>query len=63
MYNGMEGLITKFAAGIAAALVPLMLQYLGDTRDSPWGIITAGPLCGLFFVLAWRAFRRHPLES
>ena len=63
MYNGMEGLITKFAAGIAAALVPLMLEYMGDTRELPWGIISAGPICGLFFCLAWQAFRRHPFDS
>jgi GPH family glycoside/pentoside/hexuronide:cation symporter len=63
MYNGMEGLITKFAAGIAAALVPLMLQYMGDTKEHPWGIVSSGPICGLFFYLAWRAFRRHPFDS
>ncbi len=62
MYNGMEGLITKFAAGVAGALVPLMVVHLGGTPSSPWGILLAGPLCGLTFFLGWAAFRKHPFE-
>jgi len=62
MYNGMEGLITKFAAGIAGALVPLMVTYIGGSPSSPWGILAAGPICGLFFFLGWYSFRKHPFD-
>ena len=62
MYNGMEGLITKFAAGVAGAMVPLMVQYLGGSPGKPWGILLAGPLCGVFFLLGWFSFRKHPFD-
>lgn len=62
MYNGMEGLITKFAAGLAGAMVPLMVQYLGGTPSHPWGILSAGPFCGFFMLLGWWTFRKHPIH-
>jgi len=62
MYNGMEGLITKFAAGVAGAMVPLMVAYLGGSASNPWGILLAGPICGLFFFVGWIAFRKHPFD-
>ncbi|HDH96755.1 MAG TPA: MFS transporter [Proteobacteria bacterium] len=62
MYNGMEGLITKFAAGVAGAMVPLMVKYMGGTASSPWGILASGPRCGLFLFFGWLAFRKHPFD-
>ena len=62
MYNGMEGLITKFAAGIATATVPLMLAWFGNTKEHPWGMLMAGPICGVFFFLGWIAFKKHPFD-
>lgn len=63
MYNGMEGLITKFAAGIAGAVVPLMIGYLGGSLSKPWGILAGGPVCGIFFLFAWVVFKKHPIEK
>jgi glycoside/pentoside/hexuronide:cation symporter, GPH family len=63
MYNGMEGLLTKVAAGIAQASVPLMVAYLGGSADRPWGILAAGPICGLALFFGWVAFRRHPFDK
>jgi len=63
MYNGMEGLITKFAAGVAGAFVPLLVTHLGDTQSKPWGVLAAGPICGFFFVLGWLTFRKHPIDK
>ena len=63
MYNGMEGFITKFAAGLAGAAVPLLVTYGGDTQTSPWGVLSAGPICGFFFVLAWISFKKHPIDK
>jgi hypothetical protein len=37
-----------------------MVVHLGGTPSSPWGILLAGPLCGLTFFLGWVAFRKHP---
>jgi glycoside/pentoside/hexuronide:cation symporter, GPH family len=62
MYNGMEGLITKFAAGIAGAMVPLMVAYLGGTTSKPWGILAAAPVCSVFLILGWYSFRKHPID-
>jgi len=63
MYNGMEGLLTKFAAGIATVIAPLLLKYFGDTVDNPWGILLAGPVAGVFLVMGWWSFRFYPIEK
>jgi Na+/melibiose symporter-like transporter len=63
MYNGMEGLLTKFAAGIATVVAPLLLMYGGDTVDHPWGILLAGPVAGVFLLFGYVAFRTYPIEK
>ena len=62
MYNGMEGLITKFAAGLAGAIVPLLLANFGNTKEDPWGILAAGPIAGVFFLLGFFTFKKHPFD-
>lgn len=63
MYNGMEGLITKFAAGLATVIAPLMLKYFGDTADNPGGIIYSGPVAGFLLFLGYLAFKKYPIEK
>ncbi len=63
MYNGMEGLITKFAAGLATVIAPMMLKYFGDTPDHPGGIILIGPVAGVLLFAGWVAFKYYPIEK
>jgi len=63
MYNGMEGLLTKFAAGIATVVAPLLLAYGGDTADKPWGVLLPGPIAGVFLLLGYLSFRFYPIEK
>ena len=62
MYNGMEGLITKFAAGLSGILATGLLA-VGDTFDNPWGILLAGPVAGVLLLGGYIAFRRYPIEK
>ncbi|MDP8255551.1 MAG: MFS transporter, partial [Candidatus Alcyoniella australis] len=63
MYNGMEGLLTKFAAGLATIIAPLLLKYGGDTFENPWGILLAGPVAGVLLLLGYLAFKKYPIEK
>lgn len=63
MYNGMEGLITKFAAGMAAFIVPLLNDYLGASATRPAGVVTGVFLSAFFLVLGWYAFRPYVIEK
>lgn len=63
MYNGMEGLLTKFAAGIATIVAPMLLAFGGDTADRPWGILLTGPIAGFFLVLGYLSFRYYPIRK
>jgi len=62
MYNGMEGLVTKFAAMIAGALPAVMLKYLGDSIEHPWGMLIAGPLASILLIIGFIAFLKYPFE-
>ncbi len=63
IYNGMEGLITKFAAGLAVFIVPLMNEYLGATASRPYGVIAAPVLGALFLLFGWYVFRGYPIDK
>ncbi|MCZ7583860.1 MAG: MFS transporter [Deltaproteobacteria bacterium] len=63
MYNGMEGLITKFAAGIAGAIVPLLIEHLGGSPGRPWGVLAAPIFCALSLWGAWWVFKGYPIEK
>jgi GPH family glycoside/pentoside/hexuronide:cation symporter len=63
MYNGMEGLISKPASGIAYAIVPLLFAALGATNERPFGIIAAPLVAALILFIGWAVFRRYPIEK
>jgi GPH family glycoside/pentoside/hexuronide:cation symporter len=63
MYNGMEGLISKPASGLAYFIVPLLFAWLGATEEQPWGIVAAPIVGGIILLVGWAVFRRYPIEK
>jgi GPH family glycoside/pentoside/hexuronide:cation symporter len=59
MYNGIEGLITKFAAGVAPMIVALNFSLF--TMDT--GILTAFAVDALIALAAYLIFRPYPIEK
>ncbi|HUT55697.1 MAG TPA: MFS transporter [bacterium] len=59
MYNGIEGLITKFAAGVAPMIAALNFAlFRMDT-----GILTAFAMDALITLCAYLIFRPYPIEK
>ena len=63
MYNGMEGLISKPASGIAYFIVPLLLKYLGDTPDHPWGVLSTPITAAVLMFVGWVGFKFYQIEK
>ena len=63
MYNGMEGLISKPASGIAYFIVPLLNKYLGATAEQPMGILAAPIVAAAILFVGWWFFRPYPIEK
>ena len=63
MYNGMEGLITKMASGLAPLIAGTLFSIFGNTAAQPLGIRLC-PLAGSVMALAaFVAFLFYPLKK
>jgi GPH family glycoside/pentoside/hexuronide:cation symporter len=63
MYNGMEGLVSKPASGLAYFIVPLLLSAFGDTAERPWGVLATPIAASVLMFLGYLGFRRYPLDK
>ncbi len=63
MYNGMEGLITKFAAGLAMILLTQLFTWFGSTAENSLGILLSGPAAGVLLFLGFVAFLKYPFKD
>jgi GPH family glycoside/pentoside/hexuronide:cation symporter len=61
VYNGMEGLFTKFAAGAAFLLLTALLDHFGSSATAPWGIRLCGPVAGVLVLAAGWSLKRYPI--
>lgn len=60
VFNGVEGLVTKFASGFGVfAASSVLFALFGDSAERPWGIVLSGPVAGLFLLFAVIAFRGY----
>ena len=63
VYNGMEGLIMKVAAGLGPMLAGFIFTAFGSTTTENLGIRICGPVAGVCLLIAAFAFTRYPIRS
>jgi len=63
VYNGMEGLIMKLAAGLGPLVVGILFGIFGSTVENPAGIRICGPVSGVCLLVAAYAFTKYPIKK
>lgn len=63
VYNGMEGLIMKVAAGLGPLLAGIIFSLFGKTVENSLGIRICGPVAGVFLLVAAYAFSKYPIRK
>ena len=63
MYNGMEGLFTRSASGLAWVLSSLLFYLWGNSAAEPLGILLTGPVGGALVLLGTLIFRKYPIKE
>ncbi len=63
IYNGMEGLFTRSASGLAWVLSAMLFDIFGKSVDNPLGIYLTGPLGGAVALLALIGFLKYPFKK
>jgi len=63
IYNGMEGLITKFAAGLSALIATQLFAQFGNSAEQPLGILLAGPVAGALTLVGVAALLLYPIRD
>jgi GPH family glycoside/pentoside/hexuronide:cation symporter len=63
VYNGMEGLVMKVAAGLGPLVAGVVFGLFGHTVESSLGVRLCGPLAGLLLFVAAFFFNRYPIEK
>ncbi len=60
LYNGMEGLFTRSASGLAWVVASLLFAFFGNTMANPLGILLCGPVAGVILAIGILLFRKYP---
>jgi GPH family glycoside/pentoside/hexuronide:cation symporter len=63
MYNGMEGLFTRSASGLAWVVSSQLFILFGATKENPGGILLCGPVAGALLFIGLMYFRKYPIEK
>jgi GPH family glycoside/pentoside/hexuronide:cation symporter len=63
VYNGMEGLIMKLAAGLGPLVVGILFEVFGNSVENPTGIRICGPVSGVCLLVAAYAFTKYPIKK
>ena len=60
MYFGVQGLLTKWAYGVATWILTLLLSRWGNSPDEPWGVVLVGPVAAVCSVVALVLYAFYP---
>jgi GPH family glycoside/pentoside/hexuronide:cation symporter len=63
MYNGVEGLFTRSASGLAWVLSATLFYLFGNSAENPLGVLLCGPVAALFILAGTLVFRKYPFEK
>jgi len=63
VYNGMEGLIMKVAAGLGPLVAGLIFAIFGASKAENLGIRICGPVAGVCLLIAAYAFSKYPIKK
>ncbi|MBI5528726.1 MAG: MFS transporter [Deltaproteobacteria bacterium] len=62
MYNGVEGLFTRSASGLAWVLSATLFYLFGNSAENPLGVLLCGPVAAVFILAGTLVFRKYPFE-
>lgn len=63
MFNGMEGLFTRSASGLAWVVSSLLFFAFGNSADNPLGILLTGPVGSAVVLVGALWFMKYPLKD
>lgn len=63
MYNGMEGLFSRSASGLAWVVSSQLFAFFGNSAEKPLGILLTGPVGAFFVLIGVLWFTRYPFKS
>ena len=63
VYNGMEGLFTRSASGMAWLLASLLFWAFGNSTANPLGILLCGPVAAVILFVGILLFARYPFKD
>ena len=63
VYNGMEGLIMKVAAGLGPLIAGLVFAAFGSSTAENLGVRICGPIAGVCLLFSAAAFLRYPIKK
>jgi GPH family glycoside/pentoside/hexuronide:cation symporter len=63
IYNGAEGMLTKFAEGIGPLVAAALFSWFGNSREKSLGVVLVGPVAAAICFLGWWIFRAYPIDD
>ncbi|MBW1873177.1 MAG: MFS transporter [Deltaproteobacteria bacterium] len=63
VYNGMEGLIMKVAAGLGPLIAGIIFAVFGASVEDSLGVRICGPVAGVCLLIAAYAFTKYPIKK
>lgn len=63
IYFGAQGLVNKTTLGLSSGAASLLLEALGYSAETPWGVIAIGPVAAVFVAVGVLTFLRYPASA
>ena len=63
VYNGMEGLFTRSASGLAWVITCFLFSVFGNSTANPLGILLCGPVAAVILFVGIVLFSKYPFKD